>query len=181
MATNTTNYNWTKPDYEDDADIKDLNDNFDGIDAQIKAIDDQVQLNKNNILTLEQANADLTEITQIIDITSEVVALSGFTKKSGTHVYKQGKHIFGTLIFQKDSGDFPATGANTIGSLGVYSPKSQWLGGGFFSNDMWKVQSYGYAFIQAADGTAQAGYIVVTDNAGGTNNIVKIQIDYVMP
>jgi hypothetical protein len=49
MATNTTNYNWTKPDYEDDADIKDLNDNFDGIDAQVKAIDDQVQLNKNNI------------------------------------------------------------------------------------------------------------------------------------
>lgn len=37
MATNTTNYNLTKPDYEDDADIKDLNDNFDAIDAQMKA------------------------------------------------------------------------------------------------------------------------------------------------
>lgn len=46
MATNTTNYNWTKPDYEDDADIKDLNDNFDAIDAQMKA-------NENNISAIK--------------------------------------------------------------------------------------------------------------------------------
>ena len=61
MATNTTNYNWTKPDYEDDADIKDLNDNFDGIDAQVKAIDDQVQLNKNNIYWSQQKLAEIVD------------------------------------------------------------------------------------------------------------------------
>ena len=49
MATNTTNYNWTKPDYEDDADIKDLNDNFDAIDAQVKT-------NENNILYIAKNN-----------------------------------------------------------------------------------------------------------------------------
>lgn len=43
MATNTTNYGWTKPDYEDDADIAVLNETFDAIDAQVKT-------NENNIL-----------------------------------------------------------------------------------------------------------------------------------
>lgn len=44
MATNTTNYGWTKPDYEDDADIAVLNETFDAIDAQVKT-------NENNILS----------------------------------------------------------------------------------------------------------------------------------
>jgi hypothetical protein len=49
MATNTTNYGWTKPSYEDSADVEVINGTIDDIDAQVKAIDDQVQLNKNNI------------------------------------------------------------------------------------------------------------------------------------
>lgn len=44
MATNTTNYGWTKPDYEDDADIAVLNETFDDIDEQVKT-------NENNILS----------------------------------------------------------------------------------------------------------------------------------
>ena len=37
MATATTNYGWTKPSYEDDADIMVINDTIDNIDAQVKA------------------------------------------------------------------------------------------------------------------------------------------------
>lgn len=36
MATNTTNYGWTKPSYEDAADIEVINGTIDNIDAQVK-------------------------------------------------------------------------------------------------------------------------------------------------
>lgn len=42
MATHTTNYNWVKPSYEDDADIEVLNSTFDSIDAQMKSNDDKI-------------------------------------------------------------------------------------------------------------------------------------------
>jgi len=126
------------------------------------------------------SNVELTANTQIIDITSGITAASGFTKSSTTHVYKQGKHIFGTLIFKKASGSYPTTGGDTVGTMGDYAPVAQWLGGGFFSDDMWKVQSYGYAFIQSANGQSDAGNIIVTDTTS-SHNYVKIQIDYVMP
>ena len=40
MASNTTNYGWTKPDYEDDADIMVINDTIDNIDTKMKEIDE---------------------------------------------------------------------------------------------------------------------------------------------
>lgn len=40
MATYTDNYNLIKPDYNEDADINDLNSNFDVLDTQIKSIFD---------------------------------------------------------------------------------------------------------------------------------------------
>lgn len=87
MATNTTNYNWKKPDYEDDADIKDINDNFDGIDAQVKAIDDQVQLNKNNI-------SKITPIVTTVDHTA--TQTTGYEQVTGlTYTLAAGK----TAIF----------------------------------------------------------------------------------
>lgn len=126
------------------------------------------------------SNAELTDNTQIIDITSGITVATGFTKSGTTHIYKQGKHIFGTLIFKKDSGSYPTSGGDTVGSMGDYAPVAQWLGGGFFSDDVWKVQSCGYAFIQAANGQSDAGNIIVTDTTS-SHNYVKIQIDYVMP
>lgn len=45
MASNTTNYGWTKPDYEDDADIMVINDTIDNIDEQMKS-------NETNISSL---------------------------------------------------------------------------------------------------------------------------------
>ena len=46
MATNTTNYGWTKPSYEDTADIEVINGTIDNIDAQVKT-------NENNISSLD--------------------------------------------------------------------------------------------------------------------------------
>lgn len=40
MATKTTNYNLTKPDYNDNADIGVINDNMDIIDTKMKEIED---------------------------------------------------------------------------------------------------------------------------------------------
>lgn len=42
MATNTTNYNLVKPAYTDTADIMDINDNMDTIDAKLKELEDEV-------------------------------------------------------------------------------------------------------------------------------------------
>ena len=100
MATNTTNYNWTKPDYEDDADIKDLNDNFDDIDAQVKAIDDQVQLNKNNILSkatsilIDEGNRNITSITyDISDYTGKFLQLATTRTADGATIYGTSVYI----------------------------------------------------------------------------------------
>lgn len=39
MATNTTNYNWLKPSYEDEPDIMVISDTIDNIDAQVKTVE----------------------------------------------------------------------------------------------------------------------------------------------
>lgn len=43
MASNTTNYGWTKPDYEDDADIMVINDTIDNIDAVVHNLNEGKQ------------------------------------------------------------------------------------------------------------------------------------------
>lgn len=70
MATNTTNYGWTKPDYEDDADIAVLNETFDAIDAQVKT-------NENNISSLTaELHALLPNITASTTIQDYANSLS---------------------------------------------------------------------------------------------------------
>jgi hypothetical protein len=54
MATNTTNYGWTKPSYEDAADIEVINGTIDNIDAQVKT-------NENNISLLTPAVQDCVD------------------------------------------------------------------------------------------------------------------------
>jgi hypothetical protein len=56
MATNTTNYGWTKPDYEDDADIAVLNETFDAIDEQVKTVETALN-NKQSALSTSQLAA----------------------------------------------------------------------------------------------------------------------------
>lgn len=69
MATNTTNYGWTKPDYEDDADIAVLNETFDAIDEDLKTIENGLYTNamaKSAVYGLGisiASNADLNSYT----------------------------------------------------------------------------------------------------------------------
>lgn len=46
MATNSSNYNWTKPSYEDDADIEVISTTIEAIDAQVKANEDNITVNR---------------------------------------------------------------------------------------------------------------------------------------
>ena len=55
MATNTTNYGWTKPSYEDAADIEVINGTIDNIDAQVKT-------NENNISSLQNMQTNYMKI-----------------------------------------------------------------------------------------------------------------------
>lgn len=48
MATNTTNYGWTKPSYEDTADIEVINGAIDNIDAQVRTNEININFNTNN-------------------------------------------------------------------------------------------------------------------------------------
>lgn len=69
MASSTTNYNLIKPDYEDNADIKDLNDNFDTIDtAMNNKVDKETGkgLSTNDFTTAEKTKLDgLAEVKSI--------------------------------------------------------------------------------------------------------------------
>lgn len=57
MASNTTNYGWTKPDYEDDADIQDINATIEAIDAQMKSNEDNITVNRKALAELIDGGA----------------------------------------------------------------------------------------------------------------------------
>lgn len=86
MASSTTNYNLIKPDYEDNADIKDLNDNFDTIDtAMNNKVDKEIGkgLSTNDYTTAEKTKLDnLAEIKTVgtglnLDDNGELTATGG--------------------------------------------------------------------------------------------------------
>jgi len=80
MATNTSNYGWTKPSYEDAADIEVINGTIDNIDAQVKT-------NENNISKDEAALVELVDggAKNILQIgTAVTVEKNGVTAVSNT-------------------------------------------------------------------------------------------------
>ena len=52
MASNTTNYGWTKPDYEDDADIMVINDIIDNIDTALHEHDEELAVDRAALVEL---------------------------------------------------------------------------------------------------------------------------------
>ena len=115
------------------------------------------------------------DAVNIVDITSALTLATGYTATNRTHIFKQGKHVFGTIVVSKDSGTFPSSGAAEIGYMNAYRPKFQYVGGSFFSETEWTVASLGYAFVDSTS----PGHILVTDTLT-TNTFVKISIDYVI-
>lgn len=57
MASNTTNYGWTKPDYEDDADIQVISATIEAIDAQMKSNEDNITVNREALAELIDGSA----------------------------------------------------------------------------------------------------------------------------
>lgn len=57
MATATTNYGWSKPSYEDDADIMVINDTIDDIDAQVKSNETKITVNRAELIELVDSGA----------------------------------------------------------------------------------------------------------------------------
>ena len=158
MATNTTNYGWTKPSYEDEADIEVINGTIDNIDAQVKT-------NENNILSLT-ANAAITSII------SDVTTANGFTLEAQSFLYKQGKHIFGRLIIS-------STNAYTTSdvepcTIGTYKPSLHYVAFCGLGADKWKIKSIGYAYISSSSGAFK-----VNDSGDNSNYTANIPIDYV--
>lgn len=157
MATNTTNYGWTKPDYEDDADIAVLNETFDDIDEQVKT-------NENNI--------------SIEDITNKVSMETGYTiDTSYSKLYKQGKHIFGNLVLKKSTGVYDVTG-DTVATITDYPPILTVVNAIGLTNTVNQMQNIGWIYISSAS-ESPAGSITIRDGVGTINNCAVIQIDYV--
>lgn len=57
MATNTTNYNWLKPSYEDEPDIMVISDTIDAIDSQVKSNEDNITANRTALAELVDGGA----------------------------------------------------------------------------------------------------------------------------
>ena len=57
MATNTTNYNWRKPSYEDEPDIMVISDTIDAIDSQVKNNEDNITVNRTVLAELVDSGA----------------------------------------------------------------------------------------------------------------------------
>ena len=176
MATNTTNYNWKKPDYEDDADIKDLNDNFDGIDAQVKAIDDQVQLNKNNISSLTANGGGKNKFN--IDTATIYVSDASYTKNSdGTINVTKSTNTIGQINMQQaflgESGTYIISGCPSGGSPTTYEMLIQ----SGDSGDTVLGRDYGEgATVSLTKGTNYQFKVVIRANQTLSNKLFKPMI-----
>lgn len=74
MATTTTNYGWTKPSYEDDADIMVINDTIDDIDAQMKSNENNISKITPIVSTVEHTATQTTDYEQVTGLTYTLAA-----------------------------------------------------------------------------------------------------------
>lgn len=119
---------------------------------------DQIQTNKNNI--------------SITDITANFTAATGYTIQSGiSSVYKQGKHVFGTLSVKIDSGNLPTT-STVIATNSTDKPNSATLLPCSCGVDAWSIDSIGTCYF-----SQYTGEIKCKDTVS-TNTCFNLQLDY---
>lgn len=87
MATNTTNYGWTKPSYEDAADIEVINGTIDNIDAQLKTVETALNSKQNALSSAQLAaiNSGITaeDVSQIETNKNNIsLAYGGIVRKN---------------------------------------------------------------------------------------------------
>lgn len=108
MASSTTNYNLIKPDYEDSADIKDLNDNFDTIDtAMNNKVDKEIG---KGLSTNDYTTAEKTKLAGIAE-GAEVNVQSNWAQTTTTaDDYIKNKPTLGTAAAKNATDTYNATG-----------------------------------------------------------------------
>ena len=124
------------------------------------------------------SNVELTEKEQtnennisINSIKSSITLAEGYSLVTQSTLYKQGKHIFGTLIIKKASGNFSTT-QETVLTLPETPTGAKMCIAGFNTSE-WGVVSIGYAFISAN------GDMAVKDSQSSNNGYCNVSIDYV--
>ena len=124
----------------------------------------QIETNKTNIL--------------IEDITNKVSMNTGYTIDSSySKLYKQGKHIFGTLILKKSTGVYNSTG-DDVAVISDYPPVLTTITAIGLTNTVNQMQNIGWVYISSASENP-SGNISIRDGVGTINNCAMIQIDYV--
>ena len=126
-------------------------------------------------------NWDLVwEAINLVEITNEIEVKSGYTLVGRTHLYKQGKHIFGEIVIESTAGYTNPTMSYEIAVINniAHVPKMQYTTScGFGEGSEWNIKTIGYTFI-AQYTASNPGTILVMDT-GSTNQFVHIQVDYV--
>ena len=124
------------------------------------------------------SNVELTENTDIVDITNKVSMNTGYTIDSSySKLYKQGKHIFGTLVLKKSTGVYNSTG-DDVAVISDYPPVSTTITAIGLTNTVNQMQNIGWVYISSASENP-SGNISIRDGVGTINNCAMIQIDYV--
>jgi hypothetical protein len=153
MATNTTNYGWTKPSYEDEADIEVINGTFDSIDEQVKTNENNISWNTQNGVK------NVYKITNVPAVSGVTITKTDANTVSLNGTFSEATYIFFTLsannvtlpagdwvVFTKTTGTIPArtltissdVASVTLGSYATFSTSETKQIGvyvQFFSND----------------------------------------------
>ena len=133
----------------------------DKIIEAIGKVEKKADDNKTNIL--------IEELTDILTVETgyEITTVH-------THIYKQGKHIFGEIQIEKKDGYY-STASPTIATIAAaYIPKYQYLGVAGFGTGKWSIIATGAAFISETTGE------IMVDTPSQNNNFVMIQISYII-
>lgn len=126
MATNTTNYGWTKPSYEDAADIEVINGTIDNIDAQLKTVETALNSKQTALSTAQLAavNSGITseDVAQIEtnknNISNIQTTVASYHKASGTDIYFSETEPTGTIT---EGSYWISTNATKIKSKNKYN------------------------------------------------------------
>ena len=130
----------------------------DTITDAIEKVQNNTLYNKSNI--------------SINSIKSGITLAEGYSLISQSTLYKQGKHIFGTLVIKKASGNFSST-QETVLTLPEAPIAAKMCIAGFNTSE-WGIVSIGYAFIST---TAE---LAIKDSQSSNNNYCNVSLDYII-
>lgn len=109
------------------------------------------------------------EDTDIVDITSKITLASNWSIDSGK-IYKQGKHIFGTIQIKTPSSLPASTNSQNVLRIPYTLANSYIMGGFTTSGDKWAITN-GFAYVYISSN----GYATIVNSSTAT--FFRLQID----